>query len=249
MVTIAGRDHLRVCGADVQAVTDTEKAAGSPPRVRSRPPCCPSATTTSRITSACAEQTGRRWRPSAGSSDHLRVCGADSPSSHLAMVMRGSPPRVRSRQPVCSAKGYATRITSACAEQKTATDAYTLASGDHLRVCGADQFGRDWNNDVVGSPPRVRSRRLDFQIRHHRLRITSACAEQTYIPTRTRRSEGDHLRVCGADQLIAGEGERVPGSPPRVRSRRITATRRRTRSRITSACAEQTPTRTSSSRG
>ena len=50
------------------------------------------------ITSACAEQTpgigsGRvRWR------DHLRVCGADSEEESRKPLLKGSPPRVRSRQ-------------------------------------------------------------------------------------------------------------------------------------------------------
>ena len=54
---IPRRDHLRVCGADVQATTLSTSAAGSPPRVRSRRPGHHVEHVRRGITSACAEQT------------------------------------------------------------------------------------------------------------------------------------------------------------------------------------------------
>ena len=51
---------------------------------------------------------------------------------------------------------------------------------------------------------------------------------------------GDHLRVCGADDLIAANTITGDGSPPRVRSRLRVPRREDRQRRITSACAEQT---------
>ena len=79
--------------------------------------------------------------------------------------------------------------------------------------------------------------------RGRRIGITSACAEQTSTsgaPTARRR---DHLRVCGADHSPVSRCSSPPGSPPRVRSRPQERGRRRIRLGITSACAEQTWTR------
>ena len=70
---------------------------------------------------------------------------------------------------------------------------------DHLRVCGADHDTCRPSALLVGSPPRVRSRRGHQPELVADERITSACAEQTRLMTRYLIDGGDHLRVCGAD--------------------------------------------------
>ena len=50
----------------------------------------------------------------------------------------------------------------------------------------------------------------------------------------------DHLRVCGAVYFIMQDGDPIPGSPPRVRSRLLPPVRPDRTLGITSACAEQT---------
>ena len=105
----------------------------------SRPRSCRRSHRRRGITSACAEQTAANTSPHSSTTDHLRVCGADSSGvvrsrDHLrvcgadgkvqdnATRDAGSPPRVRSRhhgrRPPCRAN----RITSACAEQTTPDD-------------------------------------------------------------------------------------------------------------------------------
>ena len=56
---LSKRDHLRVCGADVNGVMDNVNKAGSSPRVRSRLPMPCVVTADHGIISACAEQTDR----------------------------------------------------------------------------------------------------------------------------------------------------------------------------------------------
>ena len=173
------KDHLRVCGADERAFIENTLKPGSPPRVRSRLQGWQCSDRGQRITSACAEQTlgvaafpGVCW-------DHLRVCGADALPELEDLLERGSPPRVRSRRACGRSAAVAIGITSACAEQTIPTLQWSTHDRDHLRVCGADG-GRGCVHGIpLGSPPRVRSRRVFHRHRDLVVGITSACAEQT----------------------------------------------------------------------
>ena len=117
--TIALRDHLRVCGADLMVFIRLCAVAGSPPRVRSR----------RRAGAACSRAVG----------DHLRVCGADATEACGEDHGQGSPPRVRSRPSTPSRADGKHGITSACAEQTCAWSSCRDPRRDHLRVCGADE--------------------------------------------------------------------------------------------------------------
>ena len=116
----------------------------------------------------------------------------------------------------------------------------SVATSDHLRVCGADGDHVELRVNDPGSSPRVRSRQGVVPVIPEPIRIISACAEQTRTRRRGLRLARDHLRVCGADgrrELHRDHGE---GSSPRVRSRQGHRWSLATRSRIISACAEQT---------
>ena len=135
-------------------------------------------------------------------------------------------------------------ITSACAEQTAIRSPASSTPRDHLRVCGADHGTKSHDWHATGSPPRVRSRHSTSGKIIFSAGITSACAEQTGTRCRRPPPPRDHLRVCGADNLDVFDRLFVHGSPPRVRSRPSLRAVRRRSGRITSACAEQTPTLT-----
>ena len=141
------------------------------------------------------------------------------------------------RGPDCRSLG----ITSACAEQTTDISCYITLGGDHLRVCGADEGCGESSSLLLGSPPRVRSRRCLPRPLCRRDGITSACAEQTWSASTGSTAGRDHLRVCGADFSSSTVLPFGMGSPPRVRSRPDSDGMRATPGGITSACAEQTP--------
>ena len=233
-------DHLRVCGADDEVRLLDVPGAGSPPRVRSRPPLPGNGHVRDGITSACAEQTVARWTPACPNWDHLRVCGADNITPQPLVPPVGSPPRVRSRRFRFRFRFNRLGITSACAEQTCIGWLEYPAVVDHLRVCGADRYAYGFMNRFSGSPPRVRSRLCSVSPLAFWLGITSACAEQTWSLKRLSSSSRDHLRVCGAD--LQGDLEQLSGSgsPPRVRSRLPCPCCRSGDGGITSACAEQT---------
>ena len=71
------RDHLRVCGADLELSPYMPATGGSSPRVRSGLSGQEPRTRRQRIISACAERTVRSPGRDPGRRDHLRVCGAD----------------------------------------------------------------------------------------------------------------------------------------------------------------------------
>ena len=168
------------------------------------------------------------------------MCGADPSLPIFSERDAGSPPRVRSRLLGVDLGARVAGITSACAEQTGGATELPICPRDHLRVCGADDTTDTPFSKVVGSPPRVRSRRRQQNRHDAGRRITSACAEQTSPRSPSGNPRRDHLRVCGADPLAVGVGHASEGSPPRVRSRPADRRGHGTAHGITSACAEQT---------
>ena len=151
------------------------------------------------------------------------MCGADCRCRASRARPRGSSPRVRSRRPRPRGGAGHRGIISACAEQTPTPADRSHTPPDHLRVCGADVNSLQDNVVNVGSSPRVRSRpSLEGQA-NGAARIISACAEQTTSWHSSTGRSWDHLRVCGADRSVKTDGKLVPGSSPRVRSRRAPA--------------------------
>ena len=206
----------------------------------SRPRSCHRSHRRRGITSACAEQTNGSTTDAPRRRDHLRVCGADLESLTRSESGTGSPPRVRSRPGRIPPQGHEPGITSACAEQTRWSRCRTPAEPDHLRVCGADSICAVFDHALLGSPPRVRSRRRSHRLCERWPGITSACAEQTTGISCPCRVDRDHLRVCGADCMNVVFCSGVRGSPPRVRSRPPARPDHGAQRGITSACAEQT---------
>ena len=229
-----------MCGADTARNRVSQAWKGSPPRVRSRHEPGRARQLAIGITSACAEQTVPGSCVSRICRDHLRVCGADGTMSVTQAARHGSPPRVRSRHGLEVQSHADGGITSACAEQTHPSQYSPNVMRDHLRVCGADRSFSFTDVDRLGSPPRVRSRRLPCGLMHLCRGITSACAEQTTPGSAKVSVTWDHLRVCGADMVAISLGVTVRGSPPRVRSRRRSHRLCERWPGITSACAEQT---------
>ena len=231
-----------MCGADDDLACSFSVSLGSSPRVRSRPIYHKLFRFHGGIISACAEQTVVRAYGEEHHRDHLRVCGADKRLTDDNGVNWGSSPRVRSRRHRENATGLPAGIISACAEQTRLDCGTHLFVRDHLRVCGADWSVDSTSVSTLGSSPRVRSRRpLSASVRS-KIRIISACAEQTVRQRAEPLAWWDHLRVCGADafRLCADLGDE--GSSPRVRSRPHNQDREERVLGIISACAEQTAT-------
>ena len=237
-----GRDHLRVCGADLMATLCDPFRLGSSPRVRSRPHVVDDDVTRGGIISACAEQTVSSASRSGSARDHLRVCGADSHCTRQTIHRSGSSPRVRSRHIPRPVADEVSGIISACAEQTRFRWCRCWCRRDHLRVCGADDPLPRPHGRQRGSSPRVRSRLRCSIVRWVGRGIISACAEQTTASKPSTGCRRDHLRVCGADDRNGQRRFGHVGASPRVRRRRGGQAGAGLEGGIISACAEQTPT-------
>ena len=168
------------------------------------------------------------------------MCGADYPGDISDGYHTGSSPRVRSRHVEKVQADTQKGIISACAEQTSRRSGRWIWGWDHLRVCGADLNPVAPDGTNAGSSPRVRSRREQTLTEADEPGIISACAEQTNSLKRPEPVFRDHLRVCGADLLLHTVEVTVEGSSPRVRSRQPARPESGSRTRIISACAEQT---------
>ena len=75
--------------------------------------------------------------------------------------------------------------------------------------------------EMTGSPPRVREKRIWKRQEQLRKGITPACAGKTskndLVPSRT----WDHPRVCGKNAIAHAKREQIEGSPPRVREKLV----------------------------
>ena len=172
---------------------------GSPPRVRGKltfRSCLPPV---SGITPACAGKTGNFWLYTFRAGDHPRVCG-----ENISIV---------------SVPADESGITPACAGKTLRRYRSRKASGDHPRVCGENALPLCKTLLDVGSPPRVRGKRISQMGGCGRRGITPACAGKTSSSCRTNPKSGDHPRVCGENILPWQVRIWNSGSPPRVRGK------------------------------
>ena len=91
-------DHPRVCGKNILLMITTNLNEGSPPRVREKPKESDLFADNTGITPACAGKTSTVPMSKEGLRDHPRVCGKNLGALRLALVVSGSPPRVREKR-------------------------------------------------------------------------------------------------------------------------------------------------------
>ena len=192
------------------------------------------------ITPACAGKTYTAHGSTLSPWDHPRVCGENvyRPRQHPEPL--GSPPRVRGKPADSGSIVVLLGITPACAGKTTSLLCKALITWDHPRVCGENSSSNFLKCFILGSPPRVRGKRLCCSGLSFYLGITPACAGKTYAASSCSLSSRDHPRVCGENALYHAKHLKCAGSPPRVRGKR---TRRRSESvisGITPACAGKT---------
>ena len=149
------------------------------------------------ITPACAGKSGFRKLTSAEAGDHPRVCGEKSAASIWAICARGSPPRMRGKDPRFIDDDTAGGITPACAGKRPVSPIWWTPCQDHPRVCGEKSFHSLDESALPGSPPRVRGKASFFGIFCPGVRITPACAGKSLTQSLLLYFTQDHPRVCG----------------------------------------------------
>ena len=129
-------DHPRVCGEKTLADAEKAVAAGSPPRMRGKVRERKTGKTRRRITPAYAGKRRRSTSYFLPYWDHPRVCGEKLFFVWFAMLLEGSPPRMRGKvQPIHFPHGII-RITPAYAGKRRLKHIPEPARQDHPRVCG-----------------------------------------------------------------------------------------------------------------
>ena len=109
------KDHPRVCGEKEAASVCAEAGWGSPPRVRGEDMFVAHIAVAGGITPACAGRSREHLQMRLQQTDHPRVCGEKGASSSCALMMSGSPPRVRGEDVCLEDLRGVVRITPACA--------------------------------------------------------------------------------------------------------------------------------------
>ena len=193
-----------------------------------------------RITPAHAGKTHYARPPLSTRTDHPRACGENKALTEAEREQGGSPPRMRGkRENTCppSARG---RITPAHAGKTTSVPLNNPLWTDHPRACGENASIVLYFATLVGSPPRMRGKRIRYSTSRAMRRITPAHAGKT-TPSRTRMAAiSDHPRVCGENFPERQKSHSRRGSPPRVRGKHIVFNSANHLVGITPACAGKT---------
>ncbi len=129
-------DHPRVCGEQSSCPLKAARCRGSPPRVRGTAGRHTLEFRGVRITPACAGNSQKFHGRSDAPRDHPRVCGEQRSSFWTVRNIVGSPPRVRGTEGFMGLWVKPSRITPACAGNRTPCEKSHDFSQDHPRVCG-----------------------------------------------------------------------------------------------------------------
>ena len=137
-----------------------------------------------RITPADAGKTFRTQEHCEFRWDHPRGCGENRQQSVSAARPQGSPPRMRGKPSRVLQTSSLIGITPADAGKTGCSCPASLQSGDHPRGCGENGGHVATVRDGVGSPPRMRGKRLEGQVFISRKGITPADAGKTLLTDR-----------------------------------------------------------------
>ena len=164
--------------------------------------------------------------------------GGEKLPFHLdLLVLTGSPPRGRGKEPLLSVYVPAPGITPAWAGKSFWKSASKLRFWDHPRVGGEKLYCIAALFSMWGSPPRGRGKGPHLRKQAVRGGITPAWAGKRVSDILGQLFGGDHPRVGGEKTLFSGFTVAARGSPPRGRGKVVKAPSKRCNLRITPAWA------------
>ena len=236
----SSQDHPRACGENAALFVRINIGQGSPPRVRGKRVCSLNNTIRSRITPARAGKTTDVRGNFMVLQDHPRACGENRLRMILWTAYRGSPPRVRGKPHSRPVGPRVPRITPARAGKTVNRSMWSPSAWDHPRACGENSLDIFNASTFIGSPPRVRGKRVRALLHAGVGRITPARAGKTPGQHFGCKKIQDHPRACGENVGVKMENEKKEGSPPRVRGKHRYPYHPRARAGITPARAGKT---------
>ena len=125
-------------------------------------------------------------------------------------------------------------ITPAHAGKTFSNFSRSTSTRDHPRACGENILFPAFRNLFLGSPPRMRGKRVDKGIFEFLLGITPAHAGKTHCIECRKSGFQDHPRACGENTAKSLRSFALTGSPPRMRGKRFITG-------FSCACARITP--------
>ena len=177
--------------------------------------------------------------------NYLRVRGEYPFVPPDSILVPELPPRARRILQRAGQVSVGGGTTSACAENTSWMIIWKIPKRNYLRVRG--EYANQWPTPqkIVELPPRARRILCRPGVSDAAVGTTSACAENTVPPGRQRCRRRNYLRVRG-EYITIG---RVQGGnlelPPRARRILDVCECERISCGTTSACAENTPARSS----
>ena len=199
-------------------------------------------------TSACAENTPPELLNLSQGWNYLRVRGEYSSGDLGAALGRELPPRARRIQwkPQTTMNNCGT--TSACAENTACGQCLSPPLRNYLRVRGEYGSRQDVGQRTPELPPRARRIPPAANAWAANGRTTSACAENTCLRKMSRCQWRNYLRVRGEYLQGRLDGCGFSELPPRARRIHILMNVAEPQVGTTSACAENTPRFSSSTK-
>ena len=171
------------------------------------------------------------------------MCGENLVGTLWALNRDGSSPRVRGKRTHACCLTARRGLIPACAGKTASWSSATSMTRAHPRVCGENPGWFETVARDAGSSPRVRGKLLIRSLDPGLYRLIPACAGKTSRRRLMRKPLRAHPRVCGENHRRPDAGNRLPGSSPRVRGKRVNAPQRSYAARLIPACAGKTPLR------
>ena len=172
----SGKDHPRICGEKQRTLAIQDEPQGLPPRMRGKDCGVADMVLPVRITPAYAGKS-QRWRQSIPPlQDHPRICGEKAALGALAVDMRGSPPRMRGKAEPKRLWQLSGGITPAYAGKRRQQDRRIRPCRDHPRICGEKMSRKPGLGDKWGSPPHMRGKGYEEEVKVAVTGITPAYA-------------------------------------------------------------------------
>ena len=236
-------DHPRACGENDTAYPSPCVGKGSPPRMRGKHNVSSDFPLLPGITPAHAGKTPEDSLQCRAQGDHPRACGENIARRMSEMHSVGSPPRMRGKREGGNREKPMVGITPAHAGKTFLQPARISDIGDHPRACGENVTRIMCSLPLLGSPPRMRGKLVQWPDDIRDAGITPAHAGKTETGGAVCMRSRDHPRACGENRPQRAQLHARAGSPPRMRGKRKSTLATRFAVRITPAHAGKTPCR------
>ena len=174
-------DHPRICGEKESKLQEIEDISGSPPHMRGKVATGRQTVCRCGITPAYAGKRGLRKRGSRNPADHPRICGEKAEMGGFIPRFSGSPPRMRGKVLPDRGRVLGVGITPAYAGKSLRGFAKVMALSDHPRICGEKKGKMEEKMKYTGSPPHMRGKGHEKEIRIHVTGITPAYAGKSSL--------------------------------------------------------------------